>query len=173
MRRSSMAIVIDDSGWRWRPAKTTGFLPSRPLIAQKAQCIFADLRCNQLRRGCGEWEAKWPKPWFISPSGAKSAIARFRNRPLSVRLCLRRTHSRAFVGATGLQLTDKEMAVVLSLAAPIEAQRRAEFLLEVEAELAAQTGAIGEGLVHRLARTIQRRFFALPQNREGETARRG
>jgi hypothetical protein len=63
-------------------------------------------------------------------------------------------------------------AVVLSLAAPIEAQRRAEFLLEVEAELAAQTGAIGEGLVHRLARTIQRIFCPAAEPRGRNSAAR-
>jgi hypothetical protein len=71
-----------------------------------------------------------------------------------------------------MQLNDKEMAVLLNLAGPIEPRRQSEFLLEVEAELEAQAGAIGEGTVHRLARTIQRKYFEPPQFREGETARR-
>ena len=37
----------------------------------------------------------------------------------------------------------------------------------------AKAGAIGEGAVHRLARTIQRKYWEPPQFREGEPARRG
>jgi hypothetical protein len=72
-----------------------------------------------------------------------------------------------------MQLTDKEMAVLLTLAGPIEQSRRSEFLLEVETELQAQAGEIGEGSVHRIGRQVQRRFFDPPQSREGEPARRG
>jgi hypothetical protein len=63
-----------------------------------------------------------------------------------------------------LQLNDDEMSVLLSLAGPIDQQRRPQFLQEVAAELEAkrQAGEIGEGLVHRLARQIQRRFFDPP-----------
>jgi hypothetical protein len=71
-----------------------------------------------------------------------------------------------------MQLNDREMAVLLSLAGPIDQRHRAEFLQEVEAELEAQAGEIGEGVVYRLARTIQRKYFVPPQTREGEPARR-
>jgi hypothetical protein len=66
---------------------------------------------------------------------------------------------------TPLQLNDDEMSVLLSLAGPIDQQRRPQFLQEVAAELEAkrQAGEIGEGSVHRLARQIQRRFFDPPQ----------
>jgi hypothetical protein len=66
---------------------------------------------------------------------------------------------------TPLQLNDDEMSVLLSLAQPIDQQRRAQFLQEVAAELEAkrQAGEVGEGLVHRLARTIQRKYWDPPQ----------
>jgi hypothetical protein len=74
-----------------------------------------------------------------------------------------------------MQLTDKEMAVLLNLAGPIDQSRQSEFLQEVAAELEAhrQAGEIGEGSVHRIGRHVQRRFFDPPQFREGEPARRG
>jgi hypothetical protein len=71
-----------------------------------------------------------------------------------------------------LQLTNDEMAIVLALAGPIDPGPKAEFLQEVAAELEAKAGAIGAGSVHRLARTIQRKYFVPPQFREGEPARR-
>jgi hypothetical protein len=73
-----------------------------------------------------------------------------------------------------MQLNDKEMAVLLTLAEPIEQHRRDQFLLDVAAELEThrQAGEIGEGTVHRLARTLQRKFWDPPQSREGEPARR-
>ena len=63
-----------------------------------------------------------------------------------------------------LQLSDEEMSVLMSLAGPIDQQSRPKFLQEVAQELEAkrQAGEIGEGLVHRLARQIQRRFFDPP-----------
>ena len=73
-----------------------------------------------------------------------------------------------------LQLNDDEMAIVLTLAGPIDQRRRSEFLLEVAAELEGklEAGEIGAGAVHRLARTIQRKYWEPPQFREGEPARR-
>jgi hypothetical protein len=66
---------------------------------------------------------------------------------------------------TPLQLNDDEMSVLLSLAGPIDQQRRPQFLQEVAAELEAkrQAGELGEGCVHRLARQIQRRYFTPPE----------
>jgi hypothetical protein len=71
-----------------------------------------------------------------------------------------------------MQLTDKEMAVVLTLAEPIDQRRRYEFLQEVAQELEAhrQAGEIGEGAVHRLARTIQRKFWEPPNLRDAPEA---
>jgi hypothetical protein len=64
-----------------------------------------------------------------------------------------------------LQLTDDEMSVLRRLAEPIDRQRRPQFLQEVAAELEAsrQAGEIGEGAVHRVARTLQRKFFDPPE----------
>ena len=54
-----------------------------------------------------------------------------------------------------LQLNDEEMTVLLTLAGPIDHQLRPQFLQEVAQELEArrQAGEVGEGSVHRLART--------------------
>jgi hypothetical protein len=72
---------------------------------------------------------------------------------------------------------DAEKTVLLTLAAPIDQRRQAEFLQEVAAELEAtrQAGEIGEGAVHRLARTIQRKYWhrrsSAKANRRGELER--
>ena len=64
-----------------------------------------------------------------------------------------------------LALTTEEMDLLLALAAPINHRQRDQFLHEVAAELEAggQAGAVGIGSVHRVARTVQRRFFDPPQ----------
>ena len=76
---------------------------------------------------------------------------------------------------TPLQLNDDEMSVLMSLAGPIEQQRRPQFLQEVAQELKAkrQAGEVGEGLVHRLARTIQRKYFDPPQLPNASPVHRG
>jgi hypothetical protein len=76
---------------------------------------------------------------------------------------------------TPLQLNDDEMSVLMSLAGPIEQQRRPQFLQEVAQELEAkrQAGEVGEGLVHRLARTIQRKYFDPPQLPNASPVHRG
>ena len=64
-----------------------------------------------------------------------------------------------------LQLTDDEMSMFRRLAKPLDQQRRKQFLQEVAAEFEAQrqAGEIGEGSVHRVARTLQRKFFDPPE----------
>ena len=64
-----------------------------------------------------------------------------------------------------LALTTEEMDLLLALAGPIDQALRPQFLQEVATELEAkrQAGEIGEGAVHRVARTIQRRFYTAPQ----------
>ena len=64
-----------------------------------------------------------------------------------------------------LSLSTEEMDLLLALAAPIDHRQRDQFLHEVAAELEAngQAGAVGIGSVHRVARTVQRRFFDPPQ----------
>ena len=63
-----------------------------------------------------------------------------------------------------LSLSTEEMDLLLSLAAPIDHALRPQFLREVaqELEVKRQAGEIGEGAVHRVARTVQRRFFDPP-----------
>ena len=64
-----------------------------------------------------------------------------------------------------LSLNDEEKDLLLSLAQPIDQTQRAAFLAAVAAELEANgpAGAVGIGSVHRVARTVQRRFFDPPQ----------
>ena len=66
---------------------------------------------------------------------------------------------------TPLQLSDTEMAALMDLARPLDPAQRPQFLEAVAAELEVkrQAGEIGEGSVHRAARTVQRRFFDPPQ----------
>jgi hypothetical protein len=67
-------------------------------------------------------------------------------------------------GNMPLSLSTEEMDLLLELAAPINQRQRDQFLHEVAAELEAngQAGAVGIGSVHRVARTVQRRFFDPP-----------
>jgi hypothetical protein len=66
-----------------------------------------------------------------------------------------------------LALTSEEMDLLLALAQPLDQRQRDQFLHEVAAELeatSAQTGVgPGLGVLHRVARTVQRRFFDPPQ----------
>jgi hypothetical protein len=91
---------------------------------------------------------------------------------------------RIMVGAPGLargrpvpplQLNDDEMTVLLTLAGPIDQRLRPRFLQEVAQEIeaaSAQTGiGPGPGVVHRVARTVQRRFFDPPQLGESKYRR--
>jgi hypothetical protein len=64
---------------------------------------------------------------------------------------------------TPLQLNDDEMSVLLSLAGPIDQRLRPQFLQEVAQELEASGQAGGPGAVHRVGRTVQRRFWDPPQ----------
>jgi hypothetical protein len=66
-----------------------------------------------------------------------------------------------------LHLSDEEMDLLLSLAAPIDHHQREQFLHEVAAELeaaSAQTGVgPGLGVLHRVGRVVQRKYFDPPQ----------
>jgi hypothetical protein len=64
---------------------------------------------------------------------------------------------------TPLQLNDDEMSVLLSLAGPIDQRLRPQFLQEVAQELEASGQAGGPGVVHRVGRAVQRRFWHPPQ----------
>jgi hypothetical protein len=64
-----------------------------------------------------------------------------------------------------LSLSNEELDLSLELAQPIDQRRREQFLHEVATELEAaaeQTGiGPGPGVVHRVGRVVQRRFFTL------------
>jgi hypothetical protein len=76
--------------------------------------------------------------------------------------------------AHAAQLTTEEKDILLELAQPIDQKQRSAFLAAVAAELKAngQPGAVGIGSVHRVARTVQRRFFDPPQLPNASTAAR-
>jgi hypothetical protein len=74
-----------------------------------------------------------------------------------------------------LALTTEEMDLLLALAQPLDHHQHDPFLREVAQELEAkrQAGELGEGLVHRLARVIQRRFFDPPSLPNASPVHRG
>jgi hypothetical protein len=74
-----------------------------------------------------------------------------------------------------LHFSDEEKDLLLELAQPIDQRQRPEFLAAVAAELEAnaQAGAVGIGSVHRVARTVQRRFFEPPVLGESKYRRVG
>ena len=61
-----------------------------------------------------------------------------------------------------LSLSTEEMDLLLELAQPIDYQHRAAFLAAVTAEIEASGQAGGPGVVHRVGRVVQRRFFDPP-----------
>jgi hypothetical protein len=74
-----------------------------------------------------------------------------------------------------LPLSHDELAMLHALAAPIDANRRPEFMGAVEKELeAAGPAAIGPGVLHRTARTVLRSFWTPPPDlRQGRVGPRG
>jgi hypothetical protein len=74
-----------------------------------------------------------------------------------------------------LPLSHDDLALLHALAAPIDADRRLEFMGAVERELeAASPAAIGPGTVHRTARTVLRSFWTAPPDlRQGRLGPRG
>ena len=65
-----------------------------------------------------------------------------------------------------LELNDSEvseMSMLLTLSAPIDQRLRSQFLQEVAQELEASGQAGGPGVVHRVGRVVQRRFWDPPQ----------
>jgi hypothetical protein len=71
-----------------------------------------------------------------------------------------------------LQLTDEEKDLLMALSQPIDHRLRSQFLAAVAAELEARGGACGPGVVHQVARTVQRKFWDPPRLREDPSARR-
>ncbi len=74
-----------------------------------------------------------------------------------------------------LMLTDAERAMLDALAAPIDANRRPEFLGAVTTKLeAAGPAGVGPGALHRTARTVLRDFWDPPLDlRSGRVGPRG
>jgi hypothetical protein len=74
-----------------------------------------------------------------------------------------------------LMLTDAERAMLDALAAPIDANRRPEFLGAVTTRLEGQgPAAVGPGAVHRAAREILGGFWNPPPDlRQGRLGPRG
>ncbi len=66
-----------------------------------------------------------------------------------------------------LALTTEETDLLLALAAPIDQRQREQFLVEVAAEFEAastQTGVgPGLGVLHRVGRVVQRKYFDPPE----------
>jgi hypothetical protein len=72
-----------------------------------------------------------------------------------------------------LHFSDEEKDLLLALSAPIDQKQRAAFLAAVAAELEASGQAGGVGVVHRVGRVVQRRFFDPPElPNAGKAARR-
>jgi hypothetical protein len=73
------------------------------------------------------------------------------------------------------RLTPAQLAMLDTLSAPIAADRRPEFLGAVSARLdAAGPAAIGEGSVHRAARSVIADFWTAPPDlRQGRVGPRG
>jgi hypothetical protein len=71
-----------------------------------------------------------------------------------------------------LQFSDEEMDLLLSLSQPIEPWRRTEFLTAVAAELEASGEMDGPGVVHRVARQVQRKFWEPPRETDPGPQRR-
>ena len=66
-----------------------------------------------------------------------------------------------------LHFSAEEMDLLLALARPIDQRQRDQFLQEVAAEIeaaSAQTGVgPGLGVLHRVGRVVQRKYFDPPQ----------
>jgi len=60
-----------------------------------------------------------------------------------------------------ISLSDSELKIVMDAAAPIRRTDRAEFLADVASALQ-KYETLGPGVVHRVARDAQRKYFAAP-----------
>src|ERR1700722_1972540 len=76
-------------------------------------------------------------------------------------------HARSRPNMPPLHFSAEEMDLLLALARPIDQRQRDQFLQEVAAEIeaaSAQTGVgPGLGVLHRVGRVVQRKYFAPPE----------
>jgi hypothetical protein len=86
-----------------------------------------------------------------------------------------RSHRASTWSTAHAALNDDEMSILMSLVGPIEHHRRPQFLQEVAQELEAkrQAGEVGKGSVHRMAPTIQRKYFDPSQLPNASPGHRG
>jgi hypothetical protein len=61
-----------------------------------------------------------------------------------------------------ISLSDDELEIVMSAAAPLPPQDRSRFLIDVAAELEKHRSDLGPGLITRVVRELQRKHFAPP-----------
>ena len=61
-----------------------------------------------------------------------------------------------------IALSDDELSAVMDAGRPIPPPDRDLFLQALADELAQHPGEVGAGLIHRIARDLQRRFFTPP-----------
>jgi hypothetical protein len=61
-----------------------------------------------------------------------------------------------------ISLSDDELAAVMDGARPLAPEHRDAFLRDIAAELAKHPDELGPGIVHRLVRETQRRYFDPP-----------
>jgi hypothetical protein len=74
-----------------------------------------------------------------------------------------------------LSLSPDDLAMLQTLAAPIDASRRPEFMANVATRLeAADPAAVGQGSLHRAARSVIADFWTAPPDlRQGRLGPRG
>jgi hypothetical protein len=61
-----------------------------------------------------------------------------------------------------LSFSDDEITAIMRLAEPVPIENRAAFFEAIAAELAANGAEVGPGAIHRVARSLQRRFVEPP-----------
>jgi hypothetical protein len=60
-----------------------------------------------------------------------------------------------------IKLSEQQMSAVLAASYPLPADRRSDFLVDIARELAGLP-EIGDGALHRVIMTTQRKYFAPP-----------
>ena len=73
--------------------------------------------------------------------------------------------------STPISLTDSELEAIMTAARPLQVHQRDAFLRDIATELAALP-VIGNGVLHRIITTVQRRHFNVPDLRVSESRSR-